>query len=67
VITIRSIIMTNAEKIEKIKELIVEIDELSKELSEEELEAVSGGFHPESWDAVFVPTSKLYARPERDR
>jgi hypothetical protein len=36
--------MTNEEKIEKIKALMEEIDELSKELSEEELEAVAGGF-----------------------
>jgi bacteriocin-like protein len=35
--------MTNEEKIEKIKALIEEINELSKELSEEELEAVAGG------------------------
>jgi bacteriocin-like protein len=35
--------MTNEEKVAKIKELIAEIDELSKELSEEELEAVAGG------------------------
>jgi uridylate kinase len=37
------IIMTNEEKVEKIKVLIEEVNELSKELSEEELEAVGGG------------------------
>jgi uridylate kinase len=35
--------MTNEEKVEKIKSLIAEVNELSKELSEEELEAVGGG------------------------
>jgi bacteriocin-like protein len=35
--------MTNEEKVEKIKALIEEINELSKELSEEELKAVAGG------------------------
>jgi hypothetical protein len=38
--------MTNAEKVEKIKELIEEINELSKDLLEEELKAVSGGRLP---------------------
>jgi bacteriocin-like protein len=37
------IIMTNEEKVEKIKALIGEIGELSKELSEDELKQVAGG------------------------
>ncbi|MDR1148469.1 MAG: hypothetical protein LBK66_07545 [Spirochaetaceae bacterium] len=37
------IIMTNEEKVEKIKALIEEINELSKGLSEEYLAQVSGG------------------------
>jgi hypothetical protein len=35
--------MTNEEKVVKIKELISEIGELSKELPEEDLKAVTGG------------------------
>jgi bacteriocin-like protein len=35
--------MANEEKVAKIKELIAEIDELSKELSEDELKQVAGG------------------------
>ncbi|MDR1088664.1 MAG: hypothetical protein LBL23_05280 [Coriobacteriales bacterium] len=35
--------MTSEEKVEKIKLLIEEINELSKELTEEELEQVAGG------------------------
>jgi bacteriocin-like protein len=35
--------MTNGKKIARIKEFIAEVDELSKELSEEELAAVTGG------------------------
>jgi hypothetical protein len=39
----KEIVMTNAEKAEKIKAPIEDINEFSKELSEEDLKAVAGG------------------------
>jgi hypothetical protein len=37
--------VTNEEKVAKIKELIEEVNELSKEFSEEELKQVTGGIY----------------------
>jgi hypothetical protein len=53
--------MTNEEKVENIEE----INELSSELSSEELKAVSGGFHPDEWDEVIDETTQRYPKPWR--
>jgi bacteriocin-like protein len=60
------IIMTNAEKAEKIKAPIEDINELSKELSEEELKAVVGGVAKPP-RRVSISEDPLKARNEQAR
>jgi bacteriocin-like protein len=58
--------MTNEEKVEKIKGLIEEVNELSSELSDEELKAVSGGrfFTPHAPEHI---TEQIKYRQETDK